>query len=259
MATTAKSVAKLAIEKSYQGRGLRVLVYPAPITFAERRSVLQVLERYGPIETFRLTHGFHSNFFSATKDTETATRLLEASPVSYMVSTTTSPGAASTAGADLTAPPSFESIKPTTTMYDPGALGPSGASGAPGASGESTSSSVKQHRKQAFTLEIYPIEEKYRHVPSSDKMASHADWPLSYKNNTSFMAAALKQVVPASLAATGLTSWDNDPTDKRGQMSIRDRRVRERNFSPRFMKYGLADDGGEEPYKNGQRRRYKAQ
>lgn len=202
--------------------------------------------------------GFHSNFISATKDTETATRLLEASPVSYMVSTTTSPGAASTAGADLTAPPSFESIKPTTTMYDPDALGPSEASGASGASGESTTSSIK-HRKQAFTLEIYPIEEKYRHVPSSDKMPSHADWPFSYKNNTSFMAAALKQVVPAPLAATGLTSWDNDPTDRRGQVAIRDRRVRERNFSPRFMKYGPADDGEEEPHDNGQRRRNKAQ
>ena len=55
MAAAARSFAKKAIEESYRGRGIRVLVYPTPITFAERRSVLQVLEQYGPIETFRMT------------------------------------------------------------------------------------------------------------------------------------------------------------------------------------------------------------
>lgn len=36
-------------------RSIRVLVTPTPITFAERRSVLQVLEQYGPVEFFRMT------------------------------------------------------------------------------------------------------------------------------------------------------------------------------------------------------------
>lgn len=36
-------------------RSIRVLVTPTPLNFAERRSVLQVLEQHGPVEVFRMT------------------------------------------------------------------------------------------------------------------------------------------------------------------------------------------------------------
>lgn len=36
-------------------RSIRVMVSPAPATFAERRSILQVLERYGPVDMFRMS------------------------------------------------------------------------------------------------------------------------------------------------------------------------------------------------------------
>lgn len=34
-------------------RSLRILVHPIPLTFRERRAILQVLEDVGPVEVFR--------------------------------------------------------------------------------------------------------------------------------------------------------------------------------------------------------------
>lgn len=44
-----------AARRSMPQRSIRVLVSPTPITFAERRSVLQVLEQHGAVEVFRMT------------------------------------------------------------------------------------------------------------------------------------------------------------------------------------------------------------
>lgn len=41
--------------RSISERSIRVLVSPTPATFAERRSILQVLEQYGPVEVFKMT------------------------------------------------------------------------------------------------------------------------------------------------------------------------------------------------------------
>lgn len=35
-------------------RSIRLYVSPAPVNFAERRSVLRALEQYGPVEFFKL-------------------------------------------------------------------------------------------------------------------------------------------------------------------------------------------------------------
>lgn len=52
MASSASRWSRAAVNRSWAKRSLRILVEPAPVTFAERRSVLQVLQQKGPIEVF---------------------------------------------------------------------------------------------------------------------------------------------------------------------------------------------------------------
>lgn len=48
------NVARQLRDRTLRERSIRVLVSPTPITFAERRSILQVLEQYGPVEFFKM-------------------------------------------------------------------------------------------------------------------------------------------------------------------------------------------------------------
>jgi len=48
------SLAARAARSSMRERSIRVLVSPTPMTFAERRSVLQVLEQFGRVDVFRM-------------------------------------------------------------------------------------------------------------------------------------------------------------------------------------------------------------
>ncbi|RDA93646.1 hypothetical protein CP533_4849 [Ophiocordyceps camponoti-saundersi (nom. inval.)] len=84
--------------KSMAERTIRVLVTPTPITFLERRAVLQVLERHGAIQMFRMTPNYQSNYISVTRERETAERLVRASPISYQLpASSSSSSSASTA------------------------------------------------------------------------------------------------------------------------------------------------------------------
>ncbi|RCI08976.1 hypothetical protein L249_5033, partial [Ophiocordyceps polyrhachis-furcata BCC 54312] len=56
-----------------------------PITFAERRAVLHVLEQHGAVQMFRMTPNYHSNYISVTRDVEAAERLVRNSPISYQL------------------------------------------------------------------------------------------------------------------------------------------------------------------------------
>lgn len=40
--------------QSLMGRSVTVHAFPPPISFAERRSILQVLQQHGPVEVFKL-------------------------------------------------------------------------------------------------------------------------------------------------------------------------------------------------------------
>jgi hypothetical protein len=55
MASAAQRWATKALDSSLGARSVRVLVRPSPITFSERRAVLEVLQNHGPIEMFRMT------------------------------------------------------------------------------------------------------------------------------------------------------------------------------------------------------------
>ncbi|CVK89944.1 uncharacterized protein FPRO_07869 [Fusarium proliferatum ET1] len=58
-------------------RSIRLFVSPAPVNFAERRSVLRALEQYG--------QGQGSAFISLMKESEAATRAVSSSPVNITV------------------------------------------------------------------------------------------------------------------------------------------------------------------------------
>lgn len=52
---TVGNAARQIRDRALRERSIRVLVSPTPISFADRRSVLQVLEQYGPVEFFKMT------------------------------------------------------------------------------------------------------------------------------------------------------------------------------------------------------------
>ncbi|RBR04091.1 hypothetical protein FVER53590_25843 [Fusarium verticillioides] len=66
-------------------RSIRLFVSPAPVNFAERRSVLRALEQYGPVEFFKLMPGQGSAFISLMKESEAATKAVSSSPVNITV------------------------------------------------------------------------------------------------------------------------------------------------------------------------------
>ena len=54
MAAAVSRWTNAAANRTWANRTLRVLVSPEPLSFADRRSVLQVLQRQGTIEAFRI-------------------------------------------------------------------------------------------------------------------------------------------------------------------------------------------------------------
>jgi hypothetical protein len=54
MASAATRRAAASVRFSLEARSLNVVVRPHPVTFAERRSVLQILKQHGDIETFKM-------------------------------------------------------------------------------------------------------------------------------------------------------------------------------------------------------------
>ncbi|KAF4584123.1 pal1-like protein [Ophiocordyceps camponoti-floridani] len=69
----------------FSSRTIRVLVSPTPVTFTERRAVLQVLEKHGAIQMFRMTPDYYANFVSVTRDEETVDRLVSSCPIGYQI------------------------------------------------------------------------------------------------------------------------------------------------------------------------------
>ncbi|KAM4063933.1 hypothetical protein HRG_007023 [Hirsutella rhossiliensis] len=200
--------------RSMRERSIRVLVTPTPLTFAERRSVLQVLEQHGPVEVFKMTPGFNANFMSVTKHSATASRLVASSPLTYSIPVPRETTEVSLAGIDEPAP--FDAHPPLT----------SGAAA-------SDRDSVPDSQYKEFKLNVFP-EPDYQHRFAMAPSPLCQPWPPVYEQDRSFMAAVLKQSLPRTIAAKGLAHWFLD-FNKPAQ-SYKARRLQLKSWLPSKMK-----------------------
>ncbi|KAG8417997.1 hypothetical protein J3458_005443 [Metarhizium acridum] len=195
------SAINIARRRSIPERSIRVLVSPTPVTFAERRSVLQVLEQYGPVEVFKMTPGYHANFISVTKEAATASKLVEYSPLTYRIPVNEINADVCTA--DLDESEGLNSLKTnqpsmTTAPDQPPPLVTEHVF-------TSHAASSRQQQRQ-FTLEIFPAPD-YKHKFAMTGSPLHQSWPEAYRNDKSFLAATLKQSLPQTMPSKGLAHW----------------------------------------------------
>ncbi|ETS01162.1 hypothetical protein M419DRAFT_81218 [Trichoderma reesei RUT C-30] len=196
-------------------RSIRVLVTPTPITFAERRSVLQVLEQYGPVDFFRMTPGYHSNFVSITKESTTAERLVASSPLTYKITEPVRSPVEDIYVADLDEPESFNTAQPTITGEQQRSANGSNQGPAEG---------LKQGQRE-FMLEIFPLPE-YNHRFAMAGSLLHGSWPEGYERDQSFIAKTLEQSLPNSIASKGLVHWMVRPSPRMVAADLRPKNPR---------------------------------
>ncbi|KAM5352458.1 hypothetical protein ACJ41O_005181 [Fusarium nematophilum] len=182
--------AAILAKKELTERSLAIKIWPAPVTFIERRAILQALERYGQVEFFKSSAGHDSIFVSLMKDSEAASRVASASPITFAV-------------------PISKPSRVTTLTKEPEA--PAGKFGplvAAMMKEHSSRESDKQETSRGeFTLEVLPPAEGYRHHASG---SLSNPWPDFVDENKSFLSETLKQSLPGTMAARGLSHWDPD-------------------------------------------------
>ncbi|KAG6003387.1 hypothetical protein E4U21_002062 [Claviceps maximensis] len=196
------------ILRSVAQRSIRVLVSPTPVTFAQRRSVLQVLEQYGPVEVFQMAPDKRSNFISVTREETTAKKLVDCSPLVYRMPAPSKPTNLNIA--DLMAGDSSNAFN--TDSNGPSVVNSSQEDSAandddfgPTAFGSRFSSASEQQPAQ-FKLDIFPAPE-YLHEFAMTRSPLHQSWPTTYDKNISHTTSILKQSLPQTMVSEGLAYW----------------------------------------------------
>ncbi|EHK26301.1 uncharacterized protein TRIVIDRAFT_17868 [Trichoderma virens Gv29-8] len=191
-------------DRALRERSIRVLVSPTPISFAERRSVLQVLEQYGSVECFKMTPGYYANFVSITKEPTTAQRLIASSPLTYKITEPARSAVEDIYVADLDEPESFSTMQPTITGQQTSGAN-SRSDGPEQGQDQGREEDLKQGQRE-FKLEIFPAPE-YNHRFAMAGSPLHGFWHEGYEQDQSFIATTLKQSLPKSIASEGLVHW----------------------------------------------------
>ncbi|KAM0420860.1 hypothetical protein ACHAPT_011390 [Fusarium lateritium] len=197
--------------KDRASRSISIAVTPSPVTFAERRSILKLLEQHGPVEFFKVIPGKDASFVSLMRDAAAVTRVTADSPHKVTVKTpnkSTTPATerrkASVGGFGtllnaIESPYSFEQDKP-------------------------------EEAEKEFTVEVSPSPD-YRHHLSARPILNRP-WPAFINKQKSFIAETLDQSLPDSLATTGLKHWDPDFGEQPSQNNKASDRLALRNWIP---------------------------
>ncbi|KAM0458990.1 hypothetical protein ACHAPV_004561 [Trichoderma viride] len=228
------NVARQLRDRMLRERSIRVLVSPTPITFAERRSILQVLEQYGPVEFFKMLpnpianlKSHYSQYVSITKEPTTAERLVASSPLTYKITEPTRKAVEDIYVADLDESEGFSTLQPTVTGEQTDSV--SSRSDGP-------TEDPKQGQKE-FKIHIYPAPD-YNHRFAMAGSPLHIPWPDAYEQEQSFIATTLKQSLPNSIASIGLTHWLVSDGSGALRMERKVKRKRIREWLPSKMKKG---------------------
>ncbi|KAL1875360.1 hypothetical protein Daus18300_003099 [Diaporthe australafricana] len=217
-----------------RARSLFVNVSPAPTSLSERRAVLHALKRHGSIEVFKSLPS-PETFVCAPTKTEVATELIRRSPLAFRFVSET-----------------LESIEEKTTpgIRPTGVASPihvhedkDGAGAGAGASISKATESQQSGILKAFTMHIHPSQGYYEHKKNIRLSPTHGPWPKAgaqRQEDQDFVYLALKDVVPNTIAQTGMCDWhtgsqlSGEPVSLRAQAAdarlwhIKERQVRKR-------------------------------
>lgn len=140
-------------------------------------------------------------FISLMKDKEAASRLITTSPLSYAVSAPQK--SPESVLSDLNAGKTLVKSKPVTTLKKEGTSSSSTSS-----SSNPDAGTREEAPQKEFKIQVWP-HPTYRHHISS-RSVLHRSWPDFIGKNESFIANALKQSLPNTMAAKGLANWEPD-------------------------------------------------
>ncbi|PFH58783.1 hypothetical protein XA68_13214 [Ophiocordyceps unilateralis] len=217
-----------AARQGLSSRTIRVLVTPTPVTFFERRAVLQVLEKHGAVQVFRMTPDYYANFISVTRDEVTAERLVTNSPITYRLRQHDR---------------SQDKAEGARVVIKKGSNDDDDNNNNNNNKDERTKANKESSSVADFALEIFP-EPDYRHDFSTAADPARQPWPPIWQNDGSIMATTLQQSLPKTLAATGLAHWflpfQKAPTQYMAW------RLALKSWLPSKMRKGKEGDGGEE-------------
>ncbi|KAF3077107.1 hypothetical protein CFAM422_000475 [Trichoderma lentiforme] len=233
---TVGNAARQIRDRALRERSIRVLVSPTPISFAERRSVLQVLEQYGPVEFFKMTPGYYANFVSITREPSTAERLIASSPLTYKITEPVRSAVEDIYVADLNEPESFSTMQPTITGQQTSGTN-SWSDGAGQGQDQGREAELKQGERE-FKLEIFPAPE-YNHRFAMAGSPLHGIWNDGYEQDQSFIATTLRQSLPKSIASEGLVHWMVSGMKTRGGRRMKRLQIKE--WLPSYMKKGSTE------------------
>ncbi|KAJ4313975.1 hypothetical protein N0V84_009153 [Fusarium piperis] len=196
-------------------RSIAIAVSPPPATLAERRSILQLLEKHGPVEYFRAIPGKEAKFVSLMRDAAAVTKVTASSPHTVIVKT---PNKSTT--------PGIERRKA-------------------GVGGFGTLLNVIEGRhsfkqeeqedvEREFTVEVSPSP-NYRHHSSASPTLSKP-WPDFIQMQRSFISNTLYQSLPDTLATVGLKQWAPDFGAQPSKNPRASNRLALRNWTPSGFK-----------------------
>ncbi|GAO16343.1 hypothetical protein UVI_02049960 [Ustilaginoidea virens] len=204
-----------------------------PLTFAERRSVLQVLEQYGPIETFKMAPDLYANFVSVTQKAATASQLVASSPLVYHIPIPRIDTNVLLADLeDTQGIRRFDRQQPSVTT-------PPAESAATERAFSSPDESAPPQGQKQFKLHIYPAPD-YSHKFAMSNSPLQESWPGAYLKDKSFMAAALKQSLPRNMPSKGLAHW---LVNMGNNYSCKSDRLQLKSWLPSKMKESKRTDG----------------
>ncbi|KAM0668389.1 hypothetical protein ACQRIU_001951 [Beauveria bassiana] len=197
-----------SIHSRLASRSIRIMISPTPSTFAERRSILQVLKKYGHVDTFRRENHQANRYISVTGNEDTATTLTRLSPIACRISLPRIEPAQRARQLqslqELAAQPVIEFQTQTTrTNDDEEHASPSPPPPPPVVDVEKPGVDFETRE---FVLTI-GFARDYDHGNAATKATEHAAWPKGWATDRSFAATALGAVLPDTLLRKGLCHW----------------------------------------------------
>ncbi|POS70596.1 hypothetical protein DHEL01_v211009 [Diaporthe helianthi] len=183
-----------------RARSLFVNVSPAPTSLSERRAVLHALKRHGQIEVFKSLPS-PETFICAPAKTEVATELIKRSPLTFKFISET------LESIDEQAKPGVRAVGVASPIKVHEEKGPG-----PGTSVAQAAESQRSDLVRTFTMQINPSQSYYEHKKNIRLSPTHGPWPKTDSPQTrredrDFVYLALKDVVPNTIARSGLCDW----------------------------------------------------
>ncbi|KAE8449864.1 hypothetical protein EG329_007341 [Mollisiaceae sp. DMI_Dod_QoI] len=176
-----------AAARALTARTVHIKLYPTPRSFAERREVLRVLERFGEVSMFRSLkynrrhqNPVHNAFITLFASEFSAKELINASPLRY----------------HLVLEPSTPQLPPSSSSKDPDP--------------QSASEEQQEPHITAFSLNASPTTFDHNaYLTSGSQNPLHGPFrPLPPR--LSYVGSSLERIIPNSLWSKGLIDWETD-------------------------------------------------